>query len=132
MVLLDVQDVVAAAPRRSADRRAAASLLQPPTSPLRGKGVRLVVKSVVFLPWPTACPIWLQRRSFRPHHDSARCSRPQGSLLGTTTDCGCERRRALPPPALACFFIARDRDAPKRGYLDSNRSACRRYFTGMI
>jgi hypothetical protein len=23
-------------------------------------------------------------------------------------------------------------DAPKRGCLDSNRSACRRYFTGMI
>ena len=37
-VPLDVQDVVAVAPWRSADRRAAASLLQPPTSPLRGKG----------------------------------------------------------------------------------------------
>ena len=29
-------------------------------------------------------------------------------------------------------IIERDQDPPKRGYLDSNRSACRRYFTGMI
>ena len=25
-----------------------------------------------------------------------------------------------------------DQDAPKRGYVDLNRNACRRYFTGMI
>jgi hypothetical protein len=37
-VLLDVQDVVAGAPRRRADRRAAASLLQPPTGRLPRKG----------------------------------------------------------------------------------------------
>jgi hypothetical protein len=37
-VLLDVRDVVAGAPRRRVDRRAAASLLQPPTSRLPRKG----------------------------------------------------------------------------------------------
>ena len=37
-VQLDVQDVVAVAPWRSADRRAAASLLQPATSRLPRKG----------------------------------------------------------------------------------------------
>ena len=70
-VQLDVQDVVAVAPWRSADRRAAASLLQPRTSGLPRKG------------------------------------------------------RSSP-------IVARDRDAPKRVCLDSNRSAYRRYFTGMI
>jgi hypothetical protein len=38
----------------------------------------------------------------------------------------------LPRKGRSSPIIARDQDAPKRGYLDSNRSACRRYFTGMI
>ena len=46
-----------------ADRCAAVSLLQPPASCLPREGARLV-RSVVFLLWPTACPIRLQRRSF--------------------------------------------------------------------
>ena len=38
----------------------------------------------------------------------------------------------LPRKERSSPIIARDWDAPKRGYLDSKRSACRRYFTGMI
>ena len=43
---------------------------------------------------------------------------------------GVVRIAALPSPVSP--IIARDRDASKREYLDSYRSACRRYFTGMI
>ena len=53
--------------------------------------------------------------------------------------CGSPRYR-IAPSAEQPFFsgkgsspiVKRDQDAPKRGYLDSNRSARRRYFTGMI
>jgi hypothetical protein len=68
-------------PRRRTDRRSAAALLQPPTScrPPRGHSSRKI--SGIFAV-ANGLPIWLQRQSFRPHHDSAHCSRPQGSLLG--------------------------------------------------
>jgi hypothetical protein len=38
----------------------------------------------------------------------------------------------LPRKGRSSPIIARDRDASKRVCLDSNRSACQRYFTGMI
>jgi hypothetical protein len=38
----------------------------------------------------------------------------------------------LPPPALARFFDHCAWDTPKHGTWDSNRSACWRYFAGMI
>jgi hypothetical protein len=132
-VLLDMQDVVAGAPRRGASPALPRRSFNRLPAVFRGKGVRLLVKSVVFLLRPTACRIWLQRRSFRPHHGSARCSRPQGSLLGTlrTADAnGGVHCHHLPSPVSP--IIARDRDAPKHGYLNSNLSACLRYFTGMI
>jgi hypothetical protein len=53
--------------------------------------------------------------------------------------CGSPRHRAAPSTAdqpspwkRRSSIIARNRDAPKRGYLDSNRNACQPYFTGMI
>ena len=42
------------------------------------------------------------------------------------------RTSGLPRKGRSSPIVARDRDAPKRVCLDSNRSACRRYFTGMI
>jgi hypothetical protein len=82
-----------------------------------------------------------RRRIERNRYRAERVLQDLDTVLLDVRDVALKRRgvvriAALPRPSLpspVSPIIARAiRDAPKRGYLDSDRTACRRYFTGMI